>query len=95
MKTKDLKRSPEASSGGSLKPVGSAIRAAEAAGMRKAAQIIYDGGMWNHYYNCALVRRMADKLSPPNALAQAGRTEEPGQTAKRNPALPAANCWAE
>src|SRR6476620_3351448 len=27
-----------------------------------------------------------------NVLAQAGRTEEQGQTVRRNPALPAANC---
>jgi hypothetical protein len=25
--------------------------------------------------------------------SQAGRADEPGQTARRNPALPAANCW--
>ena len=29
-----------------------------------------------------------------NVLAQAGRAKEPGQTAQRIPALPAANCWA-
>jgi hypothetical protein len=30
----------------------------------------------------------------PNVLAQAGRAEEPRQSARRNPALPAANGWA-
>jgi hypothetical protein len=38
------------------------------------------------------LRGILGKLA--NVLAQAGRVEEPGQTAKRIPALPAANCWA-
>lgn len=43
--------------------------------------------------NRRLMQEAWDVFHAPNVLAQAGRAEEPGQTAKRIPALPAANGW--
>ena len=87
---------PETQSGGSLKPVGSAIDDLGII-LDKLMAVIptVPEGVADDLHDAETSIRWAMKsLRPPNVLAQAGRVEEPRQTDRRNPALPGANCSA-